>query len=68
MKQIKERRRYFRVAGKMHLHFMQSYENINPNKSSFIDFFSDDIEYTAFCFEEFVKNVRIPLMMIFKPY
>jgi len=52
----KERRRFFRVPAKIGFHFVQSHEDISEANKSFIDFFTDDIGYTPYCFEDYVKN------------
>ena len=54
--QYKERRRYFRVPAKVGFHFIQSHEDVSLANKSFIDFFTDDIGYTPYCFEDYVKT------------
>lgn len=54
--QYQERRRFFRVKTCLPFHFIQSFDNIDQMKRSFIDFFSDDVGYVSYCFEDYVAQ------------
>ncbi|GKT12099.1 MAG: hypothetical protein ISEC1_P1074 [Thiomicrorhabdus sp.] len=54
--QYKERRRYFRIPTNIAFHFIQSPDDIDQSNKSFIDFFTDDIGYTPYCFEDYIKS------------
>lgn len=55
----KERRRFYRVVDIVNFHYIQSYDDITQMNRSLTDFFTDDIGYINFKFENYVKQKKL---------